>query len=261
MKKLMIIVTAFLFVFAVSAQNAKTETKKEVKQEVKKEVKAEHKCAGDTKTDHKCADKSKDAKGCCDKNKDKKECADKGKDHKCADKGKDAKGCCDKGKDHKGCADKGKDHKCSDKGKDHKGCADKGKDHNCADKGKDGKCCSEGEAKKGDCCKDGKAYGHHKDGKCGRDFGQERAKNAKNKVEKETVVKEVAAEVDQAIVTTKNRTQEARTAVQDKYKKKQITKAQYEEKIKRIDEIEKEVIRIENERKATDQVIKTKVSK
>ena len=250
MKKLILIVTAFLFVFAVSAQNPKTETKKEVKKEVKQEVKAEHKCAGDHKADHKCADKgkdhkcadkSKDAKGCCDKNKDKKECADKGKDHKCADKGKD--------------------HKCADKGKDHKGCADKGKDHNCADKGKDGKCCSEGEAKKGDCCKDGKAYGHHKDGKCGRDFGQERAKNAKNKVEKETVVKEVAAEVDQAIVTTKNRTQEARTAVQDKYKKKQITKAQYEEKIKRIDEIEKEVIRIENERKATDQVIKTKVSK
>jgi len=234
MKKLMIIVTAFLFVFAVSAQNAKTETKKEVKQEVKKEVKAEHKCAGDTKTDHKCADKGKDHKGC----------ADKGKDQKCADKGKDAKGCCDKSKDKKECADKGKEGKC-------------------ADKGKDGKCCPEGEAKKGDCCKDGKgnAYGHHKDGKCAQDFGQERAKNAKNKAEKEAVVKEVAAEVDQAIVTTKNRTQEARTAVQDKYKKKQITKAQYEEKIKRIDEIEKEVIRIENERKATDQVIKTKVSK
>jgi hypothetical protein len=253
MKKLILIVTAFLFVFAVSAQNPKTETKKEVKKEVKQEVKSEHKCAGDHNKDHKCADKGKDAKGCCDKNKDKKECADKGKDHKCADKGKDAKGCCDKSKDKKECADKGKDHK---------GCTDKGKDHNCADKGKDGKCCPEGEAKNGDCCKDGKghAYGHNKDGKCGRDFGQERAKNAKNKVEKETVVKEVAAEVDQAIVTTKNRTQEARTAVQDKYKKKQITKAQYEEKIKRIDEIEKEVIRIENERKATDQVIKAKVS-
>ena len=232
MKKLMIIVTAFLFVFAVSAQNAKTETKKEVKQEVKKEVKAEHKCAGDTKTDHKCADK--------------------GKDQKCADKGKDTKGCCDKSKDKKECADKGKDHKgCADKGKDHKGCADKGKDD---------KCCSEGDDKKGDCCKDGKGHGHHKDGKCAQDFGQERAKNAKNKAEKEAVVKEVAAEVDQAIVTTKTRTQEARTAVQDKYKKKQITKAQYEEKIKRIDEIEKEVIRIETERKATDQVIKTKVS-
>lgn len=242
MKKLILIVTAFLFVFAVSAQNSKTETKQEVKKEVKQEVKTEHKCAGDQKTDHKCADKGKDQKGCCDKSKDQKGCADKGKDHKCADKGKDHN-CADKGKDHK-CADKGKDHNCADKGKDHN-CADKGKDHNCADKGKDG-----------DCCKDGKGEGHHKDGKCCPDYGKERAKAATNKVEKEKVVKEVAAEVDQAIVRAKNRTQEARTAVQDKYKKKQITKAQYEEKMKRIDEIEKEVIRIETERKATDQVIK-----
>jgi hypothetical protein len=74
---------------------------------------------------------------------------------------------------------------CADKGKDHKGCADKGKDHKgCADKGKDDKCCSEGEAKKGDCCKDGKGHGHHKDGKCAQDFGQERAKNAKIKLKK-----------------------------------------------------------------------------
>jgi myosin heavy subunit len=81
-----------------------------------------------------------------------------------------------------------------------------------------------------------------------------------SKVEKEKVVKEVATEVDQKVVDTKAKVQAARTAVETKYKKKQITKAQYEEKMKRIDEIEKDVQRIETERQATDKVIKAKVS-
>lgn len=274
MKKIILLASIALISFTVSAQKPANNTekskpvKKEVKQEVKQEPKTtEHKCTEpnkehkckEGKTENKaCCDKNKtqaktEQKGCCDKSKDQK-CADKGKDHKCADKGKDQKGCCDKGKDQKGNCDKGKDHKC----------ADKGKDHNCADKGKDGKCCPEGKGKDANCCKDGEnngnAYGHHKDGQCGRDFGQQRAQAAKNKVEKEKVVKEVATEVDQKVVNTKNRVQEARTAVETKYKKKQITKAQYEEKMKRIDEIEKDVQRIETERQATDKVIKSKVS-
>lgn len=227
MKKFILLATAALLSFVISAQTPakNTEKTKSVKQEVKQETNS---------TDHKCADK--------------------GKDHKCKEGKTNDNGCCDKGKDHK-CADKGKDHKC----------ADKGKDHNCADKGKDHKCCKEGD-QKGDknCCKDGEhkgnAYGHCKDGKTGREFGQQRAMDAKNKVEKEKVVKEVATEVDQKVVQTKTRVQEARTAVETKYKKKQITKAQYEEKMKRIDEIEKDVQRIETERQATDKVIKAKVS-
>ena len=236
MKRIILLATAALLSFAISAQTPakNTDKKKSVKTEVKQETKA---------TDHKCAEH----KG----------------DHNC--KGKtDAKGCCDKGKDKKNCADHKGDRKCADKGKDHK-CADHKGDHKCADKGKDHKCCKEGEPK-GDhkCCKDGEhkgnAYGHCKDGQTGREFGQQRAQAAKNKVEKEKVVKEVATEVDQKVVNTKTKVQEARTAVETKYKKKQITKAQYEEKMKRIDEIEKDVQRIETERQATDKVIKAKVS-
>ncbi len=251
MKKIILLASAVLFSIAISAQTpannapkGKSETKKEVKQETK--ATTEHKCA-ENKGEHKCADKGKDHKGC-------------------AEKGKDQKGCCDKGKDQKGCADKGKDGKgCADKGKDGKGCADKGNDgKGCCDKGKDGKDCKGHEGKDGNCCKDGEhqgnAYGHHKDGKCGRDFGQERAKAAKNKVEKEQVVKEVAQEVDQKVANTKNRVTEARKAVETQYKTKKITKVQYEEKMKRIDLIEKDVQRIETERQATDKVIKSKVS-
>ena len=250
MKKLILLASVALLSFAVSAQTpANTEKSKPVKKEVKQEVKStEHKCAEPNK-EHKCKEGKTENKACCDKNKNKA----KG-DHKCADKGKDQKGCCDKGKDPKNCPEHKGDHKC----------ADKGKDHNCTEKGKDGKCCPEGKGKDANCCKDGEnngnAYGHHKDGQCGRDFGQQRAQAAKNKVEKEKVVKEVATEVDQKVVNAKTRVQEARTAVETKYKKKQITKAQYEEKMKRIDEIEKDVLRIETERQATDKVIKAKVS-
>ena len=242
MKKIILLASIALISFAVSAQKPanNTEKSKPVKKEVKQEVKQEPKT-----TEHKCTEPNKE--------------------HKCKEGKTENKGCCDKNKaqgEHK-CADKGKDHNCANKGKDHK-CADKGKDHNCADKGKDGKCCPEGKGKDANCCKDGEqhgnAYGKHKDGQCGRDFGQQRAQAAKNKVEKEKVVKEVATEVDQKVVNTKTRVQEARTAVETKYKKKQITKAQYEEKMKRIDEIEKDVQRIETERQATDKVIKSKVS-
>jgi len=259
MKKIILLASIAIISFAVSAQKPanNTEKSKPVKKEVTQETKTtEHKCTEPNK-EHKCKEGKTENKACCDKNKTQA----KG-DHKCADKGKDQKGCCDKGKDQKGNCDKGKDpkncpehkgdHKCADKGKDHN-CSDKGKDHNCADKGKDHNCCKDGDH-------NGNAYGHHKDGKCGRDFGQQRAQAAKNKVEKEKVVKEVATEVDQKVVNTKNRVQEARTAVETKYKKKQITKAQYEEKMKRIDEIEKDVQRIETERQATDKVIKAKVS-
>lgn len=221
MKKVILMITVFIFAFAVSAQtpNQKTVTKKEVKQEVKQvkqdvkqAVKPEHKCTGEGKGEHKCADKAKD--------------------HKCTGEGKGEHKCAGDGKGEHKCAGEGTgEHKCTGEHKD---------DPNHV-------CC--GEHKEGGCCKDKK-----------QDFGQNRAKAATTKVEKECVVKEVAAEVDQAVVKTKTRTQEARTAIQDKYKKKQITKAQYEEKMKRIDEIEKEVIRIENDRKTTDKVIKAKVS-
>ena len=66
--------------------------------------------------------------------------------------------------------------------------------------------------------------------------------------------------MDQKVANTKNRVVEARKAVEAQYKAKKITKVQYEEKMKRIDLIEKDVQRIETERQATDKVIKSKVS-
>lgn len=226
MKKIILLAGIALFSFAISAQTPANNAPKG--KPVTKELKQEPK----TSTEHKCTEH---------------------KDHNCKNETSTApKACCDKGKDPKGCAEHKGEHKCGEKGADHNGCCDKGKDHQG---------CPGHERKDGSCCKEGNHHGcegqgHHH----GRDFGQERAKTAKNKVEKEKVVKEVAQEVDQKIVNTKNRVQEARTAVQTQYKNKKITKAQYEEKLKHIDAIEKDIQRIETERQTTDKVIKAKVS-
>lgn len=95
----------------------------------------------------------------------------------------------------------------------------------------------------------GNAYGKNKGDLSGKEFGQNRAEDAKNKDEAVTITQNNINQVATTNTDTKEKIKQAREKLEKKFKNKELTKAEYEKKKKAIDDLEIEVNTLETKSK------------
>ena len=93
----------------------------------------------------------------------------------------------------------------------------------------------------------GHAYGKDKDSLSGREFGQNRAAEARSKKEAVEQTEANISEVTQANTDTKEKIKQAREKLEAKKKNKQINQADYNKKKQALDDLEKEVDELEKQ--------------
>jgi colicin import membrane protein len=93
----------------------------------------------------------------------------------------------------------------------------------------------------------GNAYGKNKDSLQGKDFGQNRAQEAKNKKEAIEQTETNLTQVSQTNADTKTKIKQAREKLEAKKKGKKISDVDYNKKKKALDDLEKEVDGLEKQ--------------